>query len=206
MPRCRVHTILLALPHGVAVGAVAQPVGERSVRVDFTLGLKAERDERGVHVLLGRARAILRRQVAADLPPGRLHRAQAGRARRDDAGEPATQVGVGAGRLAAGSGVRCNRPHVPRPPPRLASALACHQACFTQALEVYTHAVGMQRQALGQLLGARRTPELAQHAEQPRAGRLGKLLVGPRGEIHRVEKFYTPCLGKLSRCVIICPH
>jgi hypothetical protein len=50
----------------------------------------------------------------------------------------------------------------------------------------------MQRQALGQLFGTGRTPELGQQAEQSCAGRLGKCFVGPRRGVHCAESFAQP--------------
>src|SRR3954449_1516571 len=136
------------------------------------------------------------RDLTTDLAAHRLDGTAARLAFRGETGEPPCEVDVAAGRLAAGLGVGGDRPHVARPAPRLTRAPTLHQAGLGQPLEVRAHAIGMQREALGELLGPRRSPQLAEHAEDAAPCRLGERVVGTNRGIHAFPQFYTGWLGK----------
>jgi hypothetical protein len=169
----------LVLAYGITVGAIAQSIRQPSGGIDLATRLKAKRDESGVHALLGRAGLdrVLGTEVASDLPSGRLNGAQAGPAAGDGSCQPAAQVGVPGRWLSVWLCVRRDEPHVARSPWALSSALARHETGFAEALEMQAHAVGMQAEPFGQLLGAGGPAEIAQEREKPCTGRLRERVV-----------------------------
>jgi hypothetical protein len=50
----------------------------------------------------------------------------------------------------------------------------------------------MQLEALGQLVGADRTAQIAEQPEQPPAGRMGERVIGARWKVHRVVFSHVP--------------
>ena len=115
---------------------------------------------------------LSRRQLAADLPAGRLDVAHARPAGRDRPHQPAPEIRVGGRRVAARLRLRADRPRVTRAATGLALPLAQHEASLFQTLEVQAHTVGMQLQAPGELVGAGRASQLAEEREETRARRL----------------------------------
>jgi hypothetical protein len=71
------------------------------------------------------------------------------------------------GRVASRPSGRGDRPFVARPAARLGHAPMHQQSRVTHALEVDAHTVGMQREALGELVGGGRAAELAEQREEP---------------------------------------
>jgi hypothetical protein len=80
----------------------------------------------------------------------------------------------------------------------LALPLAQHEASLLQTFEVNAHTVGVQTQAPGELVGARRSSQLAEEREETRAGRLRERVDGGGRHVHD-DKFRTRRLGKLLR-------
>jgi hypothetical protein len=64
-----------------------------------------------------------------------------------------------------------------------------------QTLEVQAHTVGMQLQAPGELVGARRSSQLAEEREETRAGGLRERVDGGGRHVHD-DEFRTRRLGK----------
>jgi hypothetical protein len=79
-----------------------------------------------------------------------------------------------------------------------------HQAGVAQASQMRAHAVGVQREAHGELAGRGRAAELAQELEQPAPGRLGERIVVPvqLGEVNSGQ--FSHLIGKNRRSMIDC--
>jgi hypothetical protein len=169
---------VLVLAHGVAVRAVAQPAAQPSLRPRVELGLKPQRREHVADRLLGRRRSS-RGEFLADLAAGGLDLAQARGRRGNRAGEPASERAIGVRRVAAGPGGRGDRPFVARAAARPRDAAVNHQAGIAHPVQVRAHAVGMQGEPLGELVGGGRPAEVAKERKQPPPRRLGEHVVVP---------------------------
>ena len=96
------------------------------------------------------------------------------------------------------SRVRCDRPRVAWPAARLARSGAHEEPGALKALEVRSHAVGVEAETLRELDRAGRTPKLAQQLEQARPGRLAERVLTRSRErkIDHDPEFCTVALGK----------
>ena len=124
--------------------------------------------------------------------------AQAPGAGRDGAGQPAGEIGVGPGALAAGVGVLGHRPKISRAPAPMSSLVSLDESAFSEAVQVSSNAVDMQSELLSQLFGAGFALELPEQLEQSGPSRLSKHISG-RGARHlHGREFYTASLCKAS--------
>ena len=187
---------LLVLAHRLAVGAVAQPVGQRSGESASRSGWKPS--EASVACIRLLRRLGLARGRARGRSRDRRLDSRRRPARGDHAGEPAAEVGVSARRVAAGPAASGAIAHMSRGRPRrLRRAFACDEPGL-ETFEVHADAVGVQAQlraASSSVVAGRRSS--FETREQPRAGRLGERVIRPRRDVHQHE-FYTARLGKLA--------
>ena len=102
---------LRVLPHRLPVGTVAQPTGQRAVRPNFEVRLKAE-DRQHLSEPINRILLSGGRELAADLPAGSFNLSLTTRGRRNGPSEPPREVAVALRALAARARLGGQRPLV----------------------------------------------------------------------------------------------